>query len=100
MRFAITSVAEVELTEALEYYRDIDHALAVRFLREYEIVVNRVLRFPESGRLGAGGRYRSALFRGYPYCIAYTVQNNRLTVEAVAHLKRGPQYWQELLKRF
>lgn len=98
MIFSITSAAEEELSAAIRYYREIDHALAVRFLREFETVIDRVLRFPESGHF-RGELYRIALIRGYPYCVAYTVEGENLIVEAVAHLRRGPDYWKQLVNR-
>lgn len=64
MNFRITSAAEVELAEAVGYYRDVDHSIAVRFLREFEVVIARILRFPESGHRLVEGSYRIALIRG------------------------------------
>lgn len=97
MHFKITSVAEQELTDALSYYKEIDLSLAVRFLREFEVIRDRLLQFPESGH--PRGQYRIAIIRGFPYCVAYTQQDDALIVEALAHMHRDVAYWKDILDR-
>jgi plasmid stabilization system protein ParE len=96
MKLRLRSVAERELAEAIIYYRDIDHALGVRFLREFETTIERLLKFPDSGHPRLGGAYRLAMVRGFPYAIAYSHSSDILMVEAVPHLKRKPNYWRDI----
>lgn len=95
MKLSFRSVAERELEQAIVYYREIDHGLGVRFLREVETTIERLLCFPESGHPRLEGAYRMAAIRGFPYVVAYSHTPDSLTVEAVAHLKRKPNYWRE-----
>jgi len=97
MIFRITSIAEQELGEALDYYKAIEHGLAVRFLREFEQVRDRILTFPESGH--PRGDYKITIIRGYPYCVAYTVEEDAIIVEAVAHMHRSISYRKDVSKR-
>lgn len=96
MELEFRSVAQRELAEAIIYYRDIDHTLGVRFLREFETTIERLLTFPTSGHPRRGGAYRLALMRGFPYGIAYSCHEEVLVVEAVPHLRRKPDYWRNL----
>ncbi|MCC5842600.1 MAG: type II toxin-antitoxin system RelE/ParE family toxin [Opitutales bacterium] len=96
MKVVFRSVAQGELKQALLYYRDIDPALAVRFLREVESAMDRLLPFPESGHPRLEGRYRLAMVRGFPYAIAYSHTEAELVIEAIAHLRRKPNYWRDL----
>lgn len=97
MQFQITSIAEQELSEALAYYKEIDLSLAVRFLREFEVIRDRILQFPESGHPRRA--YRVAIIHGFPYCVAYTHQPDCLIVEAVAHMHRDIAYWKDISGR-
>lgn len=97
MQFQITSIAEQELSEALDYYKEIELNLAVRFLREFEVIRDRILQFPNSGH--PRGAYRIAIIHGFPHCVAYTQQHDSLIVEAVAHMHRDIAYWKDILSR-
>ena len=96
MKIVFRSVAERELTNAILYYRDLDHGLGVRFLREFETTLERLIHFPSSGHPRLGGAYRMAMVRGFPYAIAYSHSAETLTVDAIAPLKRKPNYWRDL----
>lgn len=96
MKFRILSIAESELADAIKFYRDIDHGLGVRFLREFETTVERILKFPDSGHPRLNGNYRLAMVRGFPYAVAYSHSADLLVIQAVPHLKREPNYWRDL----
>jgi toxin ParE1/3/4 len=96
MRVRFRSVAAHELEEALTSYRDIEHTLGVRFLREVELTLDRLKEFPGSGHPRLEGSYRLAMVRGFPYALAYSCSGETLVIEAVPHLKRKPGYWRDL----
>ncbi|MGE0602064.1 MAG: type II toxin-antitoxin system RelE/ParE family toxin [Dehalococcoidia bacterium] len=69
---------------------------AERFADEFEAAVERILAFPESGRVLEDG-VRSLRIDGGPFSILYKVDNSLSAVEflAIAHASRRPGYWKD-----
>jgi plasmid stabilization system protein ParE len=91
-------VAEIELDEAINWYREQAPGLGDAFLIEVLSAADRIVRFPEAWHpLGEGIR-RCRLGR-FPYGLIYAVDDGDILVLAVAHLHRRPDYWRDRLKR-
>jgi plasmid stabilization system protein ParE len=91
-------IAEIELDQAIHWYRAQASGLGDAFLIEVLSAADRIERFPEAWHpLGEGvRRYRLSRF---PCGLIYTVDNGDILVLAVAHLHRRPGYWRDRLKR-
>ncbi|MBW1685932.1 MAG: type II toxin-antitoxin system RelE/ParE family toxin [Deltaproteobacteria bacterium] len=84
--------AEVEFIAAARYYEDQTENLGLDFVSAVQGTVQRILEFPESGRL-FGRRLRRVLVAGFPYGLLYRVEPRLIFIVAVAHLHRRPGYW-------
>ena len=93
MRIEFHPAARDELIESTRYYTeqagpDVGRA----FQRAVVDSVGRVAQFPLSWPRDRRGTRRS-LLRTFPFAIVYHVDEDRIVVVAVAHLKRRPGYW-------
>ena len=98
MRVRFLEIAEVELDEAIQWYREQAPGLGAAFLIEVLATADRITRFPEAWHpLGEGIR-RCRLSR-FPYGLIYTIHDRDVLVLAVAHLHRRPDYWRDRLMK-
>jgi plasmid stabilization system protein ParE len=88
-------LAEQEFDDALAYYSAQDGDLGRTFIREVELAVKHIVRFPESGTL-LNKVVRRRLVRGFPYSVIYSAHTRPLSqvrILAIANQKRRPFYW-------
>jgi len=92
VRFQYHPEAAQELTHSIEYYEEKSEGLGAEFLDEVEEAIAQVLVHPDSGTLLTQSDRRVLLDR-FPYGIIYEVSENLITINAVMHLSRNPDYW-------
>ncbi|MBI2566428.1 MAG: type II toxin-antitoxin system RelE/ParE family toxin [Candidatus Schekmanbacteria bacterium] len=85
-------LATRELNDAAAYYEFQNRGLGLDFLAAVEHTIDRLLRFPKSGRL-LRGTVRRALLRGFPYALLYRERADGIRILAVMHTRRRPWYW-------
>jgi hypothetical protein len=89
--------ADVEVTEAVEFYEGRSSGLGSALLAELERSLGQIAIAPEgSQKVGRRAR-RKPLWR-FPYNLIYAVYPDRIRVVAFAHQKRRPFYWRRRLK--
>jgi plasmid stabilization system protein ParE len=88
--------AEAELTSAAQYFESHVENLGLDFILAVRLAYERILEFPDSGR-PFGPRLRRTLVRGFPYGLLHRVEQSRILIVAVAHLRRRPGYWRARL---
>ena len=85
--------ASNELNEAFDYIAG--HAslgTAAALLADIEAAEKLLLQFPNAGNpIGIG--LRRVMLKTFPYQLIYRVQDDRIQILAVAHLRRKPRYW-------
>jgi plasmid stabilization system protein ParE len=92
------SVAEAELTDAVDYYNGQSEGLGYEFAGEISQTIRRILSFPEAWtRLSA--RTRRCRTRRFPYGIVYQIRGDIILIVAVMHLRRHPDTWKSRLTR-
>jgi len=91
-------VAELELDQAIQWYRAQSPGLGDMFLIEALSAVDRIIRFPDAWQSMDENINRCRLNR-FPYGLIYTIDNGDVLVLAVAHLHRRPDYWRDRVKR-
>jgi plasmid stabilization system protein ParE len=96
MKSRFHEAAEVELTEAVEYYDSATEGLGNRLLAEVLSTVEYIEEFPEIAAAGEHSVRRKVLAR-FPYSILYMIQQGELIVLAIAHQSRRPNYWTDRL---
>ncbi|MGE3077370.1 MAG: type II toxin-antitoxin system RelE/ParE family toxin [Dehalococcoidia bacterium] len=85
-----------DLEEIVDFLLARSVGQAERFADEFEAAAERILAFPESGRVLEDG-VRSLRIDGGPFSILYKVDNSLSAVEflAIAHASRRPGYWKD-----
>lgn len=91
--------AREDLNSALAFYGEVSRALGILFLDSLEEALERIARFPLSGR-AIGKRDRCLLLKRFPYSLIYRIESRPgdsqfAMILAVAHQKRRPQYWSD-----
>jgi plasmid stabilization system protein ParE len=92
MKVIFTELADMELTEAYEYYELEFSGLGKRFKAEVKQAIKRIIQFPEAWQKERGD-IRRCLLHKFPYKILYSIEADHLLIIAIAHLHRKPDYW-------
>ena len=94
--FKFLPPAMEEMAEAAEYYEGCAPGLGCEFLTEVRSAVDQVLTRP-----GAWAQVRPGVRRYYtlrfPFAVIYAHDKTTVTVLAVMHLRKKPDYWQDRL---
>jgi toxin ParE1/3/4 len=96
-KFEYHILAESEVDEAFDWYRDRSHQAAANFLEELERAIDQVIRYPDRWPVYLHGTRRYKLSR-FPYVLVYLLRDDTVVGIAVAHLSRKPGYWRRRLK--
>lgn len=93
MKIRLSLPAELDLTEAADYYETSQPGLAEEFTDEFSETLARIKMAPK-----AGSPYdnitRYQMLHRFPYSVFYTEKNNEIVIVPVAHQHRKPGYWQ------
>lgn len=92
MKVSFLELAEAELTDAFEYYQTIIDDLGYEFVKEIELSLDRIKRFPDSYQ-EIGKRSRRCLVHKFPYGIIYQIREKEILIVAISNLHREPEYW-------
>lgn len=92
MNYGFHAEAELEYIEAIQYYLKKDSRVAAGFISEIEHGVNSIRRNPLRWRI-IGGDVRRYLVHRFPFGIYYTSEKDFITIWAIMHLSREPDYW-------
>lgn len=85
-------LAEIELTEAAQYYEAEHLGLGAAFVSEAERALAAIVESPELGQI-VRGTIRRRLLHRFPYGIIYAVHDSEIRVLAIMNLHRRPAYW-------
>jgi len=81
-----------EADNAAAFYREQQLGLEVRFLEALNDTISQIRRNPLLYRR-IEGEIRKCRITHFPYGIIYRVNNDRIEVIAVMHLRQRPGYW-------
>ena len=82
-----------ELLYARSWYESQAQGLGERFLEEIERAIDAVQQNPTTWAAYSQGTRRFLVHR-FPFAIVYKYEEQLVTVVAIVHLKRKPDYWQ------
>jgi hypothetical protein len=88
--------ARAELLEAQSHYDKAWLGLGSDFVAEVERVLQLLRQRPTLGAPAAAHTRRFSL-RRFPYSVIYLVEPDKLTIVALAHHRRRPEYWRRRL---
>ena len=97
MTFSFHPEAESEFVAAQDFYDDRDFGLGKVFLDEVYETIGRIVEFPNSWP-PYSYRTRRCLCNRFPFSVIYRHTNAELTIYAVAHQSRKPEYWKDRLR--
>jgi plasmid stabilization system protein ParE len=92
MDYCFHPEASSELESAIAYYDGQQPGLGREFWDEVARAISLIRKFPESSPL-ISPRSRRRRTRRFPYGLVYQVHNERITILAIMHLRRKPNYW-------
>lgn len=87
-----------EYLDAVSYYYNINPRLAESFLKTIEIGIENITTFPETWPIVEEDVRRHFINR-FPFGIYYCIEDNCISIYAVMHMSRHPEYWKNRLKR-
>lgn len=92
VKLTICSAAEDDYTQSLRWYAEHSIEAANDFDAEFDRALTEIAadpeRFPRCDE-----RHRYFLMRRFPYQVIYRFRVGNVTVIAVAHASRSPDYW-------
>ncbi|MFN0196978.1 MAG: type II toxin-antitoxin system RelE/ParE family toxin [Planctomycetaceae bacterium] len=91
-RLVIRPPAEVDLSEARDWYEAQRPGLGSEFLTAVDECFERIIEFPESSAVEYKG-VRPAGLRRFPYVVYYRLTDEASEILAVLHGGRNPRVW-------
>jgi hypothetical protein len=88
--------AKEEMVEATTFYEARARNLGAVFLRSIEEHLDQIQRTPSAAPVVWPGIRRKMLLK-FPYAVLYHDGPDEITVVAIAHLHRLPNYWSDRL---
>jgi toxin ParE1/3/4 len=90
--------ASADVKSAVAWYQKQKHSLkaALDFIEELHRAADTIREAPERWPIGKNNTRRFLLWR-FPFAIIYSKQESVVTISAVAHGSRRPQYWERRL---
>jgi toxin ParE1/3/4 len=89
----ISPAAERDIREAFHWYADRNRLIADAFRTEALETIDRIGTSPLGKAADELGNRRRVLHR-FPFSVIYEVLESTVTILAVAHHRRLPDYWQ------
>ena len=81
-----------EVVESANYYEEEVDGLGKAFVEKVETAIEDIKSNPLMYRIVIDD-YRRHLLNRFPFAVIYRIENDRLYILAVMHLKRRPFYW-------
>ena len=92
MKVSFLEVAATEYKEAFEYYELEQVGLGERFKTEVRNAISRIAAHPNAYQK-LSKQTRRCLISKFPYGIIFQHSDEEVTIIALAHLHRRPDYW-------
>lgn len=81
-----------EYLGAVSYYADINPRLGKSFIEAIEFGLQNIRIYPKTWQIVTED-VRRHLIKRFPYGIYYCIEENWITIYAVMHMSRHPDYW-------
>jgi plasmid stabilization system protein ParE len=88
----LAPAVEGDIGDAFLWYRERNASVADAFRAEVFDTIDRIAGTPLGNAADEDGNRKRLLHR-FPYSVIYEVMGNTVTVLAVAHHRRRPNYW-------
>ncbi|NYI80098.1 type II toxin-antitoxin system RelE/ParE family toxin [Nocardioides panzhihuensis] len=95
--------ARAEFAADVDWYDDREDGLGGRFAQAVRAAIDAAVEDPEAWARWQGWDREPSVHAkgvaGFPYRVVYVVNQDVLTIVAVAHAKRRPGYWRDRVRR-
>jgi len=88
--------AIADIKSAVAWYQKRSHKAALDFIEELDRATQTIREAPERWPTGKNDTRRFLLWR-FPFAIIYSDEESTITIWAVAHASRRPEYWTQRL---
>jgi toxin ParE1/3/4 len=85
--------AQEELAEAVTFYERRLRGLGLEFAEKIQRAFDRIQREPQLFPFHKSTKLQRFVVVRFPYVIFYRDYSDRLSIVAIAHAKRRPDYW-------
>jgi plasmid stabilization system protein ParE len=92
MKIVFSSLAVIELDDAVHFYELAFEGLGKAFKDEIKAAALRLLKYPEIGSV-VRGDVRKILLHKFPHKLMYSIEKDQIFIIAIAHQHRMPDYW-------
>jgi plasmid stabilization system protein ParE len=89
---SILASAAFEMDAAFAWYEQRQSGLGTDFLRACDASFSTVARVPQSFR-EVRPRVRRAFLRRFPYMVFFTLEESRVVILGVVHVRQSPDVW-------
>ena len=89
---AVRAEARVEFDAAFDWYEQRSPGLGVRFAEAVQERRDELAANPKRYPLGYRD-VREAQVDGFPYCLYYAIESNRVLIVSIFHTSRNPNIW-------
>lgn len=96
MKLIFHPEAELEFSEAANYYQEHSPGLGVEFIEEVQYGLELLKRHPDIFPQIEPG-VRRILIRRFPFAILFHRSSDIVFILAIMHLHRNPEYWKQRL---
>ncbi len=93
----ILEEAEEEMEYAALYFAAEADGLGALFADDIQEALASIRMYPQLGSVIVGP-YRRKLLSRFPFSIIYVAESEAITIVAVAHHRRRPDYWQNRIR--
>ncbi|MEO7734358.1 MAG: type II toxin-antitoxin system RelE/ParE family toxin [Kofleriaceae bacterium] len=92
-RYRFHREARIEARSAATWYRDRSREVARAFTAELTAAILSIRERPEAWPTWHRADLRRRVLHTHPYSVFYLLEEDEITILAVAHHKRRPGYW-------
>ena len=92
MEVALSKGAQKQIKDSAVYYSEKSHTLGEVFLQLIENSIQEIQAFPYASFI-IREPYRRFLTKKFPFGIIYRIENERIFIVTVMHLKQEPFLW-------
>jgi toxin ParE1/3/4 len=92
-RLVIRQEAEIEFAEAVGYYNSCSAGLGIDFAHEVEACFSSIQSSPKRFSFYRRTPTQRCIVHRFPYIIFFRESEDHISVIAIAHAKRKPDYW-------
>jgi plasmid stabilization system protein ParE len=89
--------AKEDVKNAVAWYQEHSPKAAFDFIEELHRATTTICEAPDRWPPGQNNTRRFLLWR-FPFCLIYSEQGSVITIWAVAHGSRRPEYWEQRVK--